>query len=330
MEDIMNPTDTPTPAGRRVLITGANGYVGRLVTEALAKNDAGVEAVIATDIRPTPSHRYVAGVDHRVLDIRSDQLATTLADQRIDTVVHLAAVVTPPPGDTRQLQYDVDVNGTRNVLQACVDAGVTRFVYTSSGAAYGYHADNSPLLDENDPLRGNEVFAYSHHKRLVEQMLADFRASHPELEQVIFRVSTVLGPSVANQITAMFERPVVIGIAGVDTPFCFIWDRDVVGCVQAAVRGGKPGIYNLTGDGVMTLREVASGMGRRYIPVPEAVLRRSLDVLSRHNLTSYGPEQVMFLKHRPVMNNARLKREFGYRPRKSSREVFAAYRSSRV
>jgi len=91
------------------------------------------------------------------------------------------------------------------LLEACISTGVKRIIVTSSGAAYGYHADNPEWLVEHDRLRGNEEFAYSHHKRLVEEMMDDYREKHPELEQVIFRIGTILGKNVNNQITALFE-----------------------------------------------------------------------------------------------------------------------------
>ena len=123
-----------------------------------------------------------------------------------------------------------------SVLDACVQAGVRRIVVTSSGAAYGYHADNPEWITEDAPLRGNERFAYSWHKRLVEEMLAAERKAHPSLEQVIFRVGTILGESVNNQITALFERPRILVIRGSASPFVFINDRDVVNCLVRADR----------------------------------------------------------------------------------------------
>ena len=157
----------------RVLVTGAGGFVGGLFVDAIAAS--GVE-VIATDIRDLPARE---GVLNRHLDIRSTQLAA--AFEGVDVVVHLAAMVTPPPGATPELLHAVEVEGTRNVLQACVDADVRKLVYTSSGAAYGYSPDNGPLLFEDDPLRSDEVFPYAWHKRLVEEMLAEFRQEQPLL-----------------------------------------------------------------------------------------------------------------------------------------------------
>ena len=312
-----------------VLVTGASGYVGSLVVKALARDTE--RKVIATDVRTVPEANRNPKVTYERLDITDgEQVKNLLTQYAVETVVHLAAIVTPRPGDTREMQYAVDVDGTENVLAACVAAGVRKFVYTSSGAAYGYHAENPPMLDELDELRGNEVFAYAWHKRLVEQRLAHYREQHPELQQLVFRVSTVLGPSVQNQITAIFERPVVLGLRGADTPFCFIWDADLVDCLCRGVQSEWQGTFNLTGDGVMTLREIAAGMGRRYLALPVGVVQKGLELLGRAELTEYGPEQVAFLLHRPVLNNGKIRRELGYRPKKTSREVFELYRASRA
>lgn len=318
-----------TEGTKRVWVTGGSGYVGRQVVAALRTMDD-VALVVSTDVRPAPMHGRIDGVRYLEGDIRDPELGKQLKAAQITTVVHLAAVVTPKPTDTRAFLYQVDVEGTRNVLAACVEADVRQFVYTSSGAAYGYHADNAALLRESSPLRGNEVFAYSWHKRLVETLLAETRETHPELKQLVFRVSTVLGPTVQNQITAMFERPVVIGVKGADTPFCFIADEDVVACILRGVETGLDGTFNLTADGVMTLREIAVAMGRRYLALPEVMLRKGLEVLSDREMTQLGPEQIIFLKHRPVLDNSALKQAFGYRPARTSREVFARYRSSRA
>jgi UDP-glucose 4-epimerase len=308
-----------------VLVTGGSGYVGRKVVAALAATDQ-VAHVTSVDIRA--SDAATQGVHYEVADVSSDRMREIVADVRPDVVVHLAAVVTPTPDQTREDQYRIDVAGTDNVVQACLDNGVRKLVYTSSGAAYGYSAENGPLISEDDPLHGNQVFAYSWHKRLVEEHLAQTRREHPELEQLIFRVSTILGPDVDNQITALFEQPVIPAIQGVDTPFCFVSDEDVVRYIVIGTLGPHVGIYNLTGDGVMTLREIARELGNRVVAVPEGVLRTGLGFAHGRGWSVYGPEQVLFLRYRPVLANGRLKRDFG-RPA-TTREVFARYRSSRV
>lgn len=316
---------------RRVLITGAAGYLGTSVVDSLAARaarDGDPACVVAEDVREVPPERRRAGVEYVARDVRTPGLDAVLRQYRIDTVVHLAAIVTPGPKSNRELEYSVDVLGTRNVLEACVASGVRRIVVTSSGAAYGYHADNPEWLTEDDPVRGNEAFAYSHHKRLVEEMLAEYRRSHPGLEQVVFRVGTILGETTRNQITALFERPRLIAIKGSKSPFVFIWDRDVAGAIERAIFDGPAGVYNVAGDGALSIQEIAARLGKRCLTIPPGLLRGVLAVLHPLRLSRYGPEQVDFLRYRPVLDNRRLKEVFGYVPRLSSAEVFELFRKA--
>ncbi|WP_421705478.1 SDR family oxidoreductase [Alloalcanivorax xenomutans] len=296
----------------RVLITGAGGYIGRLLGERLAAG----HTVLGLDVRVPADLPF----ECRQGDIRDPALAELMREWRIDTVVHLAAVL--EDSGNRARDHDIDVNGTRNVLDACLIAGVTQLIVTSSGAAYGYHPDNPAWLDEQDPLRGNPEFAYSDHKRLVEEMLAGYRHRHPDLRQLILRPGTVLGESTRNQITALFERKRILAIAGSDSPFVFVWDQDVVGAIARGVETGAEGIYNLAGDGALTVRQVASILDKPLLVLPAGVLRAVLWLGHRLGLTVHAPEKINFLRYRPVLGNRRLKEEFGYHPQKTSEQTF--------
>lgn len=312
-----------------VLVTGAAGMLGRGLVAALSARRIGTRTVVATDLRRVAAAERLPGVVYAEHDVRAPGLEALLRAHAVDTVVHLASIVTPGPGDDRATAYAVDVEGTRHVLDACLAAGVRRLVVSSSGAAYGYHADNPARLTEDMPLRGNDAFAYARHKRLVEEMLARARAAHPALEQVVLRIGTILGERVDNQITALFERARPLAIRGSASPFVFVWDEDVVGAILHAIAGGPAGVYNLAGDGVLTMPEIAARLGRRCRVVPAWLLQAALALARPLGLTRYGPEQVGFLRWRPVLDNTRLKTVFGYVPRHSSAQAFERWAASR-
>ena len=135
-------------ATRRILVTGADGFLGRGVVAALARE--GVHTLVAADVREVPAERRLPGVIYLVQDVRDPALAQTLADHAIDSVVHLASIVTPGKGSNREFEYSVDVLGSQNVLNVCVATGVKHIVVSSSGAA-----DQS--LDEDEQERQTEL-----------------------------------------------------------------------------------------------------------------------------------------------------------------------------
>jgi UDP-glucose 4-epimerase len=326
----MNAAASPhTRRARRVLITGAAGFLGQGLIKQLA-HPGTCEAVIAVDVREVPQAEHLPNITYITQDVRDPALAGTLAAHQVDTVVHLASIVTPGKDSNRAFEYSVDVGGTRNVLQACVQQGVAHIVVSSSGAAYGYHADNPDWLTEDMPLRGNESFAYSHHKRLVEEMLTQYRQSHPQLQQTVLRIGTILGERVNNQITALFEKPRLLAVQGSDSPFVFIWDEDVTGAILHALSDQAPsGCYNLAGDGALTIFEIAQRLNKRPHILPAWLLKTALWMGSLLGLSRYGPEQLDFLRYRPVLLNTALKTQFGYTPAKTSAQALDALIAAR-
>ncbi|EYC52352.1 epimerase [Hylemonella gracilis str. Niagara R] len=318
-----------TAGARRVFITGADGFLGRSLLAELVR-ESRFECIVAADVRPVPESGRRPGVVYLEQDVRERALGEQFAKYRIDTVVHLASIVTPGRDSNRAFEYSVDVLGSRNVLQACVAQGVQHIVVSSSGAAYGYHRDNPPWLRESDALRGNVAFAYADHKRQVEEMLADYRVAAPDLRQTVLRIGTILGESVDNQITALFEKPRLLAIRGSESPFVFIWDSDVTGAIVHALRTRTAGCYNLAGDGALPLREIARRLGKPLLVLPAWVLKGALALGHALHISRYGPEQLDFLRYRPVLLNTALKTGFGYLPSKTSSEAFDAFVAARA
>jgi UDP-glucose 4-epimerase len=149
------------------------------------------------------------------------------------------------------------------------------------------------------------------------------------LQQAVFRPGTVVGTNVHSPVTDLFEKPVLLGVVGSESPFVFIWDQDLVACLVDAVFSDKVGVYNQAGDGALTLREIASMLGKPYVALPAAAMKAILWALKGLGVTDKGPEAVAFLRYRPVLSNRRLKEEYGYTPQLSSREAFELYARAR-
>ena len=100
---------------------------------------------------PAAGQRPGANVEEVQLDIaRAEAVEACIAHWKPRAIVHLASVVTPPPGMSEATLHAIDVEGTRAVVAAAAAHGVEQLVVTSSGAAYGYYPENAEWIDEAD------------------------------------------------------------------------------------------------------------------------------------------------------------------------------------
>ncbi len=309
---------------KRILVTGAEGYIGKKLIKKFIDNSGNIETVIGIDIKN--SDDYAKENFHFVqCDILSDVPGRLIEKYKINTIVHLASIVKAPKGMTTEQMYKIDVEGTRKLYESAIKNKVNQFIITTSGASYGYYKDNPQWIEETDAIRGNDEFAYSRHKKLIEEMLRDYRNQHEYPKQLILRPGTILGKGVSNQITDIFERSVVTGIKNAKTPFVFIWDEDVINIIYKGIFEEKSGIYNLAGDGYLTLSEIAKMLKKPFLGIPAGLMKALLGVMKKLNLSQYGPEQIRFLMYRPVLANKKLKSEFKYTPKLNTRQVFEYY-----
>ncbi|ATH79842.1 NAD-dependent epimerase/dehydratase family protein [Pseudomonas sp. KHPS1] len=309
----------------RVLITGAAGFIGHQLLDELAIQHP-QWTLIAADIRALDSRGLKANVEPVLLDMgRPAQVRACIAGWKPDAIVHLATVIRPPRDMSEAHLHAIEVGGTQCLVDSAIANGVRQLIVTSSGAAYGYAPENAEWIDENQPLRGHPHFVYARHKLEIEQLLARSRAQHPQLRQLILRPGTILGRRLNNPISDLFKKRAVLGVRGHDSRFVFIWEQDVVGIIRQGLETAREGIYNLAGDGALSLAEIAEILGKPYRPVPATLLAAALRLLKPLGLSQYGPEQLDFLRYRPVLANQRLKEEFGYQPRYTSREAFLAF-----
>lgn len=136
-----------------------------------------------------------------------------------------------------------------------------------------------------------------------------------------------MGSGPRGPISEMLSRRVILGLRESATPFTLTWDRDVADRIVEGALGDATGIYNLVGEGVVTLREMAKALGRPYLALPAALLERALATLHPRGLSKHGPEVVAFLRHRPVMSGERLRQHPGFGPLRTTRETLEVFRA---
>ncbi len=313
-------------SGRRIAVTGAAGYVaGRLI--AALEGDDSIEKILATDLRPL-EHHFSPKVVFRQQDILAP-MASLLADEGVDSVVHLAYVLNP--GHRRDHARRVNVSGTANVLDGCARAGVKHILYLSSASVYGPHPDNPEMLSEDSPIRPLAGFQYSEDKALAELLIRDYAVRNPQTSAAILRACPVMGPNADNFIARAFLTPVLVGVKGCDLPMQFLHEDDLVDALRLCLMKQASGLYNLAGDGTIRWSEMVELMGKRLVSLNPIALSALTRLAWHLRLQSDSPPVgINFIRYRWTVSTDKIKRELGFAPRHTSREAWQSFATRQI
>lgn len=311
---------------RRVAVTGASGYLGRLLVSRLARCE-GVERVLGIDIRPMPDDLSRSKLPPNVMFVERDitaGIADVLTEHRIEALAHLAFVIRPERNAERARR--VNVGGAASVLSACAESGVRHVLYMSSATVYGAHADNPAMMTEQAPLRPARGFQYAEAKIEAEGMLAEFGASHPDVGVCILRACPVLGADADNFVARNFARRLLVAVAGYDPRMQFLHQNDAVEIMARCLLNRVVGTYNIGGRGAIRLSEMARIGRNRLVKLPTPLLYGAAELSWRLRLQSSSPACGLdFIRYPWVVSGKKLERDHGLKARYSSREAWDAF-----
>ncbi|TKB45736.1 NAD-dependent epimerase/dehydratase family protein [Thalassotalea mangrovi] len=309
----------------KILITGAAGCLGRRLIQSL--NVGNETQVFATDIRPQADIKLDDSnhITYKALDICQPDFYQWVEQIKPDVIVHLASILQISKAMPREKAYEIDVVATRKLVELAAKIDCQKFIITTSGASFGYWPENTGWLSEEHPKKGNPDYFYSAHKAEIEAIMAEAKVRYPALKQVILRPGTILGPDFDGPIVNLFQQKIITGVAGYPGPFVFIWSEDVVAYVKEAMFTGVEGDYNLAGDGSVSMAQIARTLNKPYLPLPAWLIEGALSILKPLGVTQYGPEQVKFVKYRPVLANDKIKKTFSHQPTYTSQQALEQF-----
>ncbi len=309
------------------IVTGAAGLVGSNLMRALVQKKEQVRAIVHRDVRGVeglPVERVNADLN----DVRS------LADafKNADVVYHLAAVISLQMNNWREC-VDVNVLGTRNVVEACLRSGVKRMVHFSSIHALVQEPFNTPV-DENRPrVSSSEYPPYDRSKAAAEKEI--HKGIARGLNAVIVNPTAVIGPF---DFKPSYQGQALIALAKGRLPtlvnggFDWVDARDVAEGAVLAARGGKCGESYLLPGEWHSVREIATlicSHSHRNAPsftVPIWLAFQSAPILGLLTRLSgndpiYTKVSLLALQSNRHISHAKASRELGYTHRPLSETI---------
>lgn len=306
----------------RVFLTGATGFVGSHVAQAL--NAAGAELRLLTRKTSRTEHLVSLNAD-LVLGDLMQPTSFRAALQGCDALIHVAADYRLWVRDP-QAMYAANVEGTRALLQAARESNVDRVVYTSSVATMGFRSDGT-IVDEQSPVDlGDMIGHYKRSKFLAEQEA--IQAARKGQHVILLNPTTPIG---ANDAKPTPTGRIVVDFlnrkfpAYVDTGLNLVDVQAVAAMHVAALERGTPGERYILGGENLTLKQILDRMAAMTgLPSPTVKVPHSLamsfaffDEWFTGRLRGGEPratvEAVRMGKKKMFASSAKAERDLGYR-----------------
>jgi dihydroflavonol-4-reductase len=308
----------------KILVTGASGFVGSAVARKLIEAGFSVRALV----RSSSPRAHLAGLDLEFFegDLR-DRKSLDRAVAGMRYLFHVAADYRLWARNPSEI-YASNVDGTRNLMQASIDAGVERVVYTSSVATIAVQSDGT-ASNETTPLREDQGIGMYKRSKIAAERLVEAMVAERGLPAVIVNPSTPIGPYDVKPTPT--GRIIVEAARGripafIDTGLNLVHVDDVADGHLAALHKGKIGErYILGGQDVLfsqMLQDIAGLVGRRgaRIRLPwRALMPVAYVAEAVANLTGREPfatmDGVRMAKYRMFFESTKAARELGYHSR---------------
>lgn len=309
-----NGNGVPAGARRRVVVTGAAGRLGRLISRRLHRDPR--FSVIGLDRRPFVGRPK--DIDHVQVDLRSKKARDIFRQGGIDALVHLGVMHTPRA--TSAEHYSWNIGGTDRLLEYCLQYRVPKVVVLSSANVYGPRPENAQFLTEDAPLLAAQAFPEMRDLVEIDHMASSFFWKAREIETVILRPVHILG-RVRNAPSNYLRLPVIPRLLGFDPMVQVIHELDVAEVIACALRPGARGIFNVTGPGEVPLSVILRELGTTSVPIPHPLAKPLWRAAWRLGMNSFPVDEFDFIRYVCMVDGSRATRELDFRPRHSLRET---------
>ncbi len=303
----------------RVLITGISGGQGQLIAQHLLASEKVKYRVYGVDRKPWPGRPRE--IRMTVADIGTRKFEDIVRKVKPDSIVHLASVrhfrVHPA------IRHEVNVVGTKKLIDFAVEHGVRQVIVNSSSYVYGALPDNPYYMDESFPLSVSRTYPDVRDLAEMDMVATAALWRHPEVAIAVIRPVNVLGARVSSTIGRYMRREYVPTVIGFNPMLQFIHEDDLARAFLVTIQKRARGVFNIAGAGAIPLQAAIPHIGGTAVPVPEFILRTMVRTLFQWGLYPFPPGAIDFAKYQCTLDDSRFRETTGFEPRFSLAQTFA-------
>jgi UDP-glucose 4-epimerase len=297
---------------KNVLITGASGFFGGVLKRRLLAE--GYRCTNIDLVADTDQHPQLQSIQG---DIRDTALLNNLFErEHFAAVFHCAALLAHDTIDDDAL-WTSNVDGTRNLAEACRAHGVTKLIFTSTNCLWASNLGHEVQEDETP----NPIELYGRSKLAAERLLADYAN---DLNVIIIRCPTIIDSGRLGLLAILFEfiqdNKKVWVVGDGSNRYQFIYAQDLAtACVQS-LDYHHSNLFHIGSANVVSLRQVyeavirAAGTRARVAQLPKAPTIAAMKLAHKLKVSPLGPYHYRMIAEDFIFDTTRIRRELNWQP----------------
>ena len=302
----------------KVLIIGSSGSLARMLISYLIERNievTGIDIRKNTEFLPENKFRF-----YKCSITEKDHLKSIFDEAQPTNVLHLACSFNKVRN--RQREYDIDINGSDNVLDICNSTpSVKQLIFSSSAAAYGGKKENPLWMKESEPLVPKN-YRYGMNKKLVEDRYTNVPVRE-DLRIIVLRLCLVLGPTFdkpRSAVSILIKLPFLPKFTR-ETKLQFIHSEDLTTLTGLILEDRDiNGIYNLAPDSYVIVKDIAPD--KKYIGVPKFMTKVLLWICWHLRLMNIQPTSAVNSFYPTILDSSKIISRYNYKFKYSSKEAF--------
>lgn len=291
-----------------ILVTGAAGGLAQLFAETVAAD----YDCFGIDARPLRAGEKFEGEFVQV-DYANRKLTEIFRGRKFHALVHLGRIRATQKM-TESARYNLNVLGTRNLLDHALKHKVPNVIAVSTFHVYGAHRANHLYIDEDEPLRASQTFPELADVVELDNYVKTYSIQYPEIRTVLLRPVNIVGERIRNETSMLLRQKYCPVILGYDPLTQFVHEKDFARALGLALKSKEHGVYNVAGEGVIYFSQAVERAGSTAIPVPFPLAHWILGgALSGVGL-KFPRHLADYFRYPTVVTDRTFREKFGYRP----------------
>lgn len=294
---------------KKILIIGIQGAMAKITAEILIQSRSDIQ-IIGVDSRPIENMPNRPQIKAQQIKYNRTNFEKLFREHQFESVLHLGRLGHSPAMGNIHKRIDINLVGTNTILELAQKFQTKKVVILSTHHVYGALPDNPMFLKEDAPLRAS--FKYAELRDVVEmdQMCTNWMwKNQNQIETIVLRPSNIIGPQIKNNITQYLKTPYAPLPMDYNPMFQFIHEFDMATMIVNAMEKFTTGIYNVTGDDVISLHEAAEIIGVKKILVPIIAVEQLAKFLTP--VWKFPLYMLDYIKFPSTLDNSELKKILG-------------------